>query len=147
MKYDYVSREELEKQNNILTSGKADFEILKAVEKKSKAQNDMIELNIRLWDCEGKQTSVFDYFLTDNKSVWKIRSLCDAIAKPQWYGEDAELTVEKLVGQSGKCKIVLERNDEYGDRMKIKSYLLPENSAAVKSSAEFKDCELDDIPF
>ncbi len=148
MKYAYVSPDELEKQQNLLTPGEADFEVLKATEKQSKSGNDMIELNIKVFDKDGKQTNVFDYLLSSEKFAWKIHQFCDAINKPEWYAENAELTAEKLVGQAGKCKIVIEKNDEYGDRVKIKNYLVPKNPVGdVKSSAEFKDCDLDDIPF
>lgn len=145
MKYNYVPREELEKQKHLLTPGKADFEVLKATEKTSKSGNDMIELHIKLWDCEGKQTNVFDYLLSDTKFAWKIQSFCDAIGRPEWYAPDFELTPDNLKGQSGKCKIDIEKNQEYGDKVKIKNYLMPANPSSAKmESPEFVD---DDIPF
>lgn len=153
MKYEYVDPQVLDKQKNVLTPGSADFEIKAAEDTVSQSsQKDMIKLTVQVWDADGKSGNIFDYLVGSANCVWKIKEFCDSIGKPQWYAPGFELKADDLIGQTGKAIIAIEksRDEKYGDRMKIKSYLPPKVSDAVKTSTppptktDFVD---DDVPF
>ena len=90
----------------LLKPGVYDFEILKSTRKVSKnSGNDMAELNIQIWDNEGKTSSMFDYlvFSTVPLNIRKVKHFCDATGLSENY-KRGELP-EDLSGLSGKVQI------------------------------------------
>lgn len=130
MKFEYKTQEQLEADRPKLKQGEASFEIKKASEKVSKNGNDMIELLVQVWDADGTTASIFDYLLP--QAAYKIKALCDSVGKPDWYGENAELSAIDLIGEGGKCflKMQKSKDPQYADRMQIGYYIKHELSTA-----------------
>lgn len=89
----------------ILPPGVYDFEVLKSTRKVSSSGNDMCEVNLCIWDKEGKTSSLFDYlvFSTVPLNIRKIKHFCDAVGLADNY-KRGELP-ESLQGLSGKVQI------------------------------------------
>lgn len=151
MKYQYKSPEDLEAERPQLSVGKANFEIVGAEDAVSKSGNEMIKLSVKVWDKDGNSGVLFDYLPCN--VAFKIRSLCLAIGKPDWYAPDFDLQAQMLVGQCGDCGLAIEKSQDpqYPDRIKIKAYYeadegaakIDKSTKAVSSTADFDD----DIPF
>jgi hypothetical protein len=132
MKYDYKSPEQLEAERPKLQEGLAQFEITKSEDAVSKTSgNPMISLQFKVWDVNGKTGVVFDY-ITSAQS-YKIKALCYAIGKPEWYAMDYDLQAHELVGFAGKCMLKNEAstNPAYSDKMKIHYYVEKEESSTL----------------
>ena len=134
MKFQPVTEQELSAAN-LLPEGEYDFEIIEAVEKLSKAGNDMVHLKLRVF--VGDSTRIVDDYLTPLIS-FKIRHLADALGMLDQYAK-GELKPEDLEGKSGKLKLIIQKSKDpkYSDRNAVKDYV-------CKSKSEE---ESDEIPF
>lgn len=158
MKYSYKTPQELESERPMLSEGEADFEIVKAEDAISKSSgNEMIKLSVKVWDSEGQTAIIFDYLVST--VPFKIKQVCESVGRPEWYAANYDLNPGDLIGQSGKCVLKNEKNQDpqYPDRLKIASYLKGSASEAAtinkpvstanteppQSSSDFDD----DIPW
>ena len=130
MRFQPLSKEELDKQKGLLNPGDADFEIMSAEETKSKAGNPMLKLQLRVWDSNSKEGVVFDY-LTPN-AQWKIRNFLESIDKLRLYGQ-GEVNPVDLEYSSGKCVLYIhkDKSGQYGDTIKVKDYFYAFPEACV----------------
>ena len=140
MRFQPLSKEELDKQKGLLNPGDADFEIMSAEETKSKAGNPMLKLQLRVWDSNSKEGVVFDY-LTPN-AQWKIRNFLESIDKLRLYGQ-GEVNPMDLEYSSGKCVLYIhkDKSGQYGDTIKVKDYFFPKDREVSLSD------KLGEIPF
>ena len=140
MRFQPLSKEELDKQKGLLNPGDADFEIMSAEETKSKAGNPMLKLQFRVWDSNSKEGVVFDY-LTPN-AQWKIRNFLESIDKLRLYGQ-GEVNPMDLEYSSGKCVLYIhkDKSGQYGDTIKVKDYFFSKDREVSLSD------KLGEIPF
>lgn len=99
-----MSEEELN-AFDLIEEGIYDFEVLKAERKISKSGNHMAQLQLNVWDKNGKSNVVFDYLVFSSVKfcVRKVRHFCEAAG----IIEDFEKGTirEELEGLCGKVSI------------------------------------------
>lgn len=170
MPYDIITKEEAEKKEfTPWEPGEYDFTILESVsfgtktytteETSSKAGNPMLIAAIKVFAKDGSDytSHIVDYILMTNESgmAFKHRHLADAVGLTAKY-ESGKLTVEDLIGKSGKCKLAIQKGSKkddgsyYNDKNIIADYIPKEESLAGMAKPKKKDEKIelnDDIPF
>jgi hypothetical protein len=143
---------------DLVKNGVYNFEVAKATRKTSKSGNPMAELQLRIWDKEGKVHLVFDYlvFSTVNLNIRKVKHFCDSVGLSLEYRR-GELP-EEMTGLSGKVEIGQQESQSkptggyYAAKNVVIDYLMADKVATqydgMKPLPEKKDEFLDDpIPF
>jgi hypothetical protein len=105
----------------LLPKGEYDFEIIDAAEKKSAANNDMIELKVRVLNGTGQPRTLADYLLP--KRAGKLRNCCAACGLLDKY-ENGCLSDDDFPGKRGRLKLGIEKRKGYADRNVIADYLV-----------------------
>lgn len=153
MKYTPLSEEELNSQYSILTPGYGNFTILDAEDTVSQSGNDMIKVQLKVWDKDGKCGCVFDYFTSSEKMQWKIKHFLESLGKGDEYGK-GEIKCEDLEGLSGKLELRLEKSEKYGEQAKVKDYLpldsnvpAPPKEEKPKTNEASVSVDDSDLPF
>lgn len=142
MRFEPISEENLRKEYPVLEQGMGDFEVLSAIEKKSKAGNDMIELKIKAWDCNGTEGLIFDYLVSNVQ--WKLLQFLKGVGLQDLY-ETGQIDPKSFVGLCGKIKIISKKDNEGKDRNAIGEYV--EKTSKPKSSDPIPDFDPDeDVP-
>ena len=155
MSYNFnpMSDEEI---NNIglFEEGVYDFEVLKSTEKVSKSNNTMAELQINIWNKNGKSKLVFDYlvFSKIGLNIKKVKNFCDTTGLQEQY-KKGELPGD-LSNLNGKTLIGIQEPQPkptggfYPSKNYVMDYVTEDKKPSLKveeiGETEFKD---DDIPF
>lgn len=121
-----------------------DYEILHADDTTSKSGKDMIKVDVRIFNAEGKTKDLTDYIGEWND--YKLKRI-----NPERY-EAGLVEAFDLIGKTGKAKIGIQigglKDDgtRYADKNDIKEYL--KRDETVQKSIKASSPELDDeIPF
>ena len=155
MKFTPVSEESANDQPfELWPDGVYDFEVKEAEETQSKAGNDMIALQLWVFNKAGQRRIVFDYLVSSEKAAWKIRSFAASCGMLRRY-EDGELDAEEIVGQCGKLVLATQKADmEWPAKNTVKAYEKAEAKAAAPRTARVPAREKtpagdidDEIPF
>lgn len=137
---------------NLMEDGIYDFEVVRSTKRISKQGNLMAELNINVWDKQGKQHLIFDYlvFSTIPLNIKKVKHFCDATGLIEEYkkGEIPE-DLERL---SGKVHIGIREpkpNPSGGFYPKTNTVIDYVANKENKSTVPTTDNEIvdDEIPF
>ena len=148
-----MTEEQIE-ASNLMGNGVYDFEVIKAVRKISKAGNPMAELNILVWDKEGKQHTIFDYLVFSSQAlnIKKVKHFCDTTGLSKEY-ERGNLP-EELDRLSGKVEIGIQDEQPkmgggfYPKKNIVIDYIKPSNTIKDENvSALPEEPFSDDIPF
>lgn len=139
---------------SLVPPGNYDFEVLKATKKVSKTGNPMAELQVQIWDAEGRTHNIYDYLVFSGVplNIRKISHFCKAVGLKEAY--DKGQLPEDLYGYSGKCKVDVRdpqpnpNGGFYDKKNVIVDYLesSQEESAKRKEAAVQKSVD-EDIPF
>lgn len=111
-----LTDEELEDtKEKLLSAGTYDFEVKRSTRKISQAGNDMAELNLTIWDNEGKVRNIMDWLVfAENKfNIRKIKHFCDSVGITASY-EQGELP-EDLELLAGKVSIDIDEGQMIPD--------------------------------
>lgn len=123
-----------------LPPGQYKLVVVSAIDKFSKAGNEMIELVL---ESENKRW-IYDYLIGLESGQWKLRRFCDSAGILEQY-ERGEITAADCEGQVVEAEVVLDHSEEYGDKNKVKTYIKREMpKMAVPDKNEIAE---DDIPF
>jgi hypothetical protein len=146
-------------------------EITDAIEKTSKAGNEMIELDLLVQEPKAFYGSTLrDYIVAGEKTRWKINQVIAAIGMRLEEGESGDLEPKHVVGKTVIIRVEFEpdRKDASKEWPRVKTYLwgdradevdlgpdAPEPAAksapAVTNTAPAQDAQLEledeDIPF
>ena len=144
-------------------------EITDAIEKTSKAGNEMMELDLLVQEPKAFYGgSLRDYSVAGEKTKWKVSQVLAAVGMDLEEGESGDLEPKHVVGKTVIIRVDMEpdRNDSSKEWPRVKSYLwgdradqvdlgpdAPEPAAksapAVTNTAKDAELELadDDIPF
>ena len=148
----------MENEVQLLKEGKAEFEIDLISDRDaegnyhvSKAGNRMIKAVLHVRDANGDFADIWVNIVL--KGLYKLRSLCEAVGMPEVYKQykvykdetKGKRALEELIGQEDCCELVIKRDEQYGDRMDIKSFLLKKHE--VKEVLEQIKKEHGDVPF
>ena len=148
MKFKPLSEQEMQQARNNLSPGPAQFEVLAAEEQRSKSGNDMIKLQLKVWDKNGNQGIVYDYLMAISQMQWKLKHFCEATEKDHLF-TGGLIKAEDCLGQAGECQLQLQKDKagEYGDQIKVKDYG-NESFPKAKGEAEGPQAEAEqDVPF
>lgn len=108
-------------ENNLLREGEYNFDVLTGTDEISKnSGNPMIKIKIGIYINGKIKFSLFDYLTAGMEA--KLRHFCDTVGLLSEY-EKGVLTGDMLSGRSGKCKIAIEKNDDYPPRNFVKDYV------------------------
>lgn len=104
-------------------AGTYDFEIMEAEDTTSKAGNEMITLNVTIFDDKGKSRRIYDYLL--EAMMYKLLHACEACGLLNQY-HAGELHASHFIGQSGKCVVTVRpAKDGYPEKNAIGDYVVP----------------------
>lgn len=126
MRFSPKSEEELAESGNgkfePFPAGEYDIEVVNAADDVSKNGVDQLKLSVAIYNSAGAKRQVFEYLSSSAKAVWKIKEFADCVGMTDAY-ERGEMHPEDLVGRTGKARVIIERNAQYGDRNKVAAYL------------------------
>ena len=130
MRFTPKSKEELEFEN-LLPKGEYDFEVVKAEDAVSKKGNEMIKLNLKVFNGDGFQF-VTDYLM--EAMAFKLRHFFETVGMIASY-EAGTVDAADLVGCAGKVRIDIEpASGDYASKNVVKDYVSKAKKDAGKSS-------------
>lgn len=114
------------RSNMLLQPGVYDFEVAGATEKTSKAGNDMIEMQVRVFPGDDSSPRLLRDWLVAGSDLGelKINRFAHAVGVEDQYfaGQFSALSCE---GAAGKCKVIVTSSAQYGDQNQIRDYVVP----------------------
>lgn len=145
-----VSEDEIAKQN-LLDKGEYKFFVKKAEQKRSKAGNPMIELQLSILDANNREHLVFDYLMDHEALRYKIRHFCYSIGLGAKY-ESGAFSPEECVEKVGHAKIYIKEDasGQYKPKNAVGDYLplVKKEETELKIKASTNEDPFDDlIPF
>lgn len=151
-----LSEEEINAMS-IVSPGIYNFEVIKAEHKTSKANNPMVELQLKIWDNQGRERVVFDYLVSIPSMMYKIRNFCKCIKIMDKYNYGS-FNAQDCIGKLGKAEIIIQQGQakegggRYQDKNAVKDYI-SETQGELQTSFVPKQSEIappvfdEDIPF
>lgn len=128
-------------------SGLYDFEVLESKDRVSKSGNDMIELNLKLFDPEGRSFRLFDYLVSIESMGFKVRHFASAVGLLAQY-EAGELKAEDCQGRTGRAQVTKQKaKGGYPAKNVIQDYLPVLAGQPLVGSVKNPEIEDDEIPF
>jgi len=146
-----MTEEEIQ-ASSLMEAGVYNFEVVKSTRKNSKSGNPMAELQINVWDKEGKQHLVFDYLVFSSvpMNIKKVKHFCDATGLAENYKQGS--IPEELERYAGMVEIGVQDEQPkpaggfYPKKNVVIDYVMTEKGAVKHEKAE--DSFIDDsIPF
>lgn len=131
-------------EERLMPKGVYPFEVISADDKKSKAGNDMIELEVRLFMPDGTTRSLRDWLM--EKMAFKLFHFCAYTGLSQKY-EAGTLQSSDCVGRTGYAKVDIQadKTGQYPDRNSIGDYVRQEikrDGGVVASKPQPTDAQL-----
>lgn len=126
-----------------LPAGIYDAEIGTAEDKVSNAGNEMIKVDVTVFDSKGNKRFVYDYLM--DALPYKIRHACAAMGLLDKY-EAGQITADDFINKSCKVKLRIKKDPSgtYADKNEIQDYVVEEKTSKPTTAKP----ELDDtIPF
>jgi hypothetical protein len=140
-------------EEKLAPEGEYGFEVSGAVDKQSKAGNDMIELTLRIYKPDGNFFLLSDYLM--EAMLYKISHACRACGIYEKY-ESGNLVAEDFIGKTGRLKLGIQKDKtgQYPDRNAVKDYIVPKDGESFTPPKDNLDKTLsknddmdDEIPF
>jgi hypothetical protein len=140
---------ELAEEGLIPAGTVCDFEVIEAEEKQSRAGNDMVALQLKVWRPNGSTTTLRDWLVSNFPG--KLMSFANSTSMRDAY-DAGEMTADAMVGRCGKLKVGIEEaNGDYPARNKVASYVKsdaqPDPARGGGAKPGGKPALDDDIPF
>jgi hypothetical protein len=134
MKFDPISEKEAEElSTNLWRDGEYDYEIREASEEISKAGNEMIKLELWIFDPSGGRRLLFDYLINGERTSWKIRHFASSCGLLSQYDKGL-LMAPEIVGRTGRCTIGTQQaKDSFPAKNVVRGYVKGAASAANAS--------------
>lgn len=136
---------------DLLENGIYDFEVIKSERKTSKSGNPMAEINLKIWDKEGRVHFIYDYlvFTKQKLPMRKISHFCKAVGLEKEYSEGK--VPESLNGLSGKVELGMQEakpkpeGGMYPAKNSVIDYVKAD-AQSIKSPTVYHDLN-DPLPF
>ncbi len=132
----------------LMEKGIYPFEVISAENTISKSNNEMIKLQLRIWDKEGSERILYDYLLS--AFIKKIKHFSDVTGLQDKY-QNGNLEAEDCLGKSGNVLIGVQedKTNTYPPKNSVIDYVAkPENNMVNKPLVQEKDLFDDqEIPF
>lgn len=131
--------------SNVYLPGKYDAEIVDAQNTVSKAGNDMIKLQLRVFDGQAGSQFIFDYLL--DSIAYKIKHAAQACGLLDKYNA-RELDASDFLGKGCQVKLKVQEDAEgkYKDKNVISDYVISDKPEVEKTKNKVSDID-DSIPF
>jgi len=119
------------KEEMLMEPGVYDFTVVKAVDKQSKAGNDMIELNLQVFLADGTHRYQNDWLMGHSpQMLYKMNHFCQATGLMEKYNNGTLAAID-CQGVSGRVKIGTKSDEQYGPQNTVKDYIKPEEVAGA----------------
>jgi hypothetical protein len=105
----------------LLKAGMHDGRITEAIEKPSKAGNDMIELVVVVPDADGNERTLRDWLTDSTLGALKLRHAAEAVGALARY-DAGEIDQSDFPGHDVRVKIGIEKRRGYPDTNRIEDY-------------------------
>jgi hypothetical protein len=117
----------------IWSEGDYAFSVRDASEKKSRAENDMIELQLTVHNPAGDSILVYDHLVFVEGATWKIDTFRIATGEKLQPGVKSSLEANECIGRKGRLTLGV---DTYQGRLKnkVEAYLEPEEPTSSAST-------------
>lgn len=128
--------------------GLYDFQVMTAIDTQSKAGNEMIELETKVFNQEGRFRIFKDWLVSSDHplNMAKVRHFASATGLLPQY-EKGELRAADCIDKTGQCQIGIEKGkDPYPDKNKIADYA-PTPAKGAPLIASVTELPDDEIPF
>ena len=130
---------------NLIPKGEYPFEIIEAVDTKSKQGNSMIKIVNGVFLPSGKMRKVVDYLVT--KMEFKLRHFCDCVGLLPQY-QNGTLCANDCRGRTGTCRIDIKpATDGYPPKAEIKDYVIRPAKPLGEQEPDPAKVPDDDLPF
>ena len=139
----FTPRSEEELSNLIPHKSVCNFQVISTDDKPSKTGNEMITLQLKVWDDKGREHILTDHLVFSDRALFKVKHFCESVGIAEQYNA-GQLEAFHCQDKSGKAHIIIEKDasGQYPDKNKIKDYV-PESAKTVAPKPDFDD----DIPF
>jgi hypothetical protein len=131
----------------LIDPGSYNFEVLKATNKTSSKGNPMMEMQLKVWDNNGKEHIIYDYLLSSPTWAFKIKHFCESIGLSYDKGGFETWDCEN---KFGKCEIIIQKGAKkedgsfYPEKNSVKDYIKKDNLPSTsKNNLDMND----DLPF
>lgn len=141
------TNEEIEAEKALLQPGEYKFVVESADERISKNGNPMIKLKLKVKSSEGVTYTLFDYLLTSDKMIWKLKHFCEAAGLENKYNEGA-IRDSDCVGREGEIKTEIEESEGFPPKSSVVDYLINEkNESAIEKNKKLNEEASKEKPF
>src|ERR1700760_2717770 len=100
--------------------GVYDFEVAEAEDTTSKAGNEMIALDLMVYDAHGNKRKVKDWLLESVPA--KLKAACHSVGLHAAY-EGGNVAAHDFLGKSGKLKLTTRKQEGFDPRNTVASYI------------------------
>lgn len=132
---------------NLIPEGMYDFQVVKCEDKVSQSGNSMLKLQLKIWDNEGRERTVFDYLVSTANWAWKVKHFFESIDAMNIY-EQKKVDESSIRDRCGKLNLIIneqKKGDYAGTKQNsVKDYLKSEHSLKTDTK---NDPFNDDVPF
>jgi hypothetical protein len=131
-----------------------DYEIKDASEETSRAGNDMIKLEVWIFNQAGNRKLLFEYLVASEKAVWKVREFAASSDLLTQY-DTGTLMASEIVGRTGMCEVGTQR-DDYGVKNVVRRWMMKDKPKASSAAQKMTNNRVkspagpdldDEIPF
>ncbi len=149
MRINPKSNEELQSLG-LIEPGVYSFEVMNALDTVSKSGNDMIKLQLKVWDKSGAERIIFDYLL--DAMAFKLRHFAESTGLLDKYNH-GELLAEDCVHRCGKVELAIEKGSPkqdggmYPDKNTVKDYVVSDETFVKTTQSKIDPAFDDSIPF
>jgi len=114
--------------------GDYDFIIYQAEEKLSQAGNEMLALQLHVFNREGDKRTIFDYILSTDSAQWKARHLMESIGLARRYDQGI-IEPREIEGKPGRCKLnFVAATGQYPAKNSVADYLVSKPVESVNTA-------------
>lgn len=155
MRFTPKSDEQLDQESSArgpFKPGEYDFEVKTAVDDTSKAGNEMISLEIKVYNDLGEVRTVKDWLVSSPGMMYKIKHFTDSVGLHNEY-EAGTFDAYDCLNRTGKVKLKVEKGvGTYPDKNTVADYMpATDGKPKTKQSAPAKQMAVmdldDEIPF
>jgi hypothetical protein len=116
-----IKAESSNRTNTLWPRGTYDFEVVNATDEVSKAGNEMIKLQLRVFDASGSTQMVWDYLLSSIAE--KLMHAAEAFGLTSQY-DAGELDASDFEGKAGQVILYIQKGkDGYPDKNAVADYV------------------------
>jgi hypothetical protein len=145
MQFQPKAEDEVKRAFAPIPKGTYDFEVLEASDEVSAKGNDMIKVNIAIWQGDKVLCRVFDYLLPSMEA--KLRHACDACGLLDRY-QSGSLQAVDFIGRAGKVRIKIKKEtDQYPAKNEVEDYVCRPAKSLGSQTKDAPPLTDDDCPF